>query len=213
MRLFITPSVLLLLGISAGAARACALALVLAVDVSGSVDAREYRIQMQGLAEALRDGIVIEALVSQQAALTLIQWTGASRQRQTLPWARIHSADDVLRFAERVEADQRIWHNYSTAIGEALGAAGQALRAVPECARKVIDISGDGLSNEGILPRLRHPALRARGVVVNALAIETTQEDLTAWYFDRPGLSGLPRTNPPQAAARNHPSTQRLALM
>ena len=190
MRLFITPSVLLLLGISAGAARACALALVLAVDVSGSVDAREYRIQMQGLAEALRDGIVIEALVSQQAALTLIQWTGASRQRQTLPWARMHSADDVLRFAERVEADQRIWHNYSTAIGEALGAAGQALRAVPECARKVIDISGDGLSNEGILPRLHHPALRARGVVVNALAIETTQEDLTAWYFENVILGG-----------------------
>ena len=69
------------LSVIATAPRACELALVLAVDVSGSVDGREYEIQMQGLATALRDGIVVDALIEQQAMVTLIQWTGATRQR------------------------------------------------------------------------------------------------------------------------------------
>ena len=60
---------------------ACDLALVLAVDVSGSVDRGEYRVQMDGLAAALRDGVVVDALIHQQAYVSLIQWSGASRQR------------------------------------------------------------------------------------------------------------------------------------
>ncbi|MEO0864759.1 MAG: DUF1194 domain-containing protein, partial [Pseudomonadota bacterium] len=52
------------------------LALLLAVDVSGSVDKQEYRTQMDGLAAALRDGIVADALVAQRAQVALVQWTG-----------------------------------------------------------------------------------------------------------------------------------------
>ena len=164
--------------------RGCELALVLAVDISGSVDTQEYRIQMDGLAAALRDGVVIEALVTQAAMVTLIQWTGASRQRQTIPWTAMQSDTDVLRFAERIETDQRVWRNYSTAIGEALAAAETALAEVPECRRKVIDVSGDGVSNEGEPPQSRHAALSRMGVTVNALAIETDDTDLTAWFFE-----------------------------
>ena len=51
---------------------ACDLALILAVDVSGSVDAQEYRIQMDGLAEALRDSVISEALVRAEAELMLV---------------------------------------------------------------------------------------------------------------------------------------------
>ena len=57
---------------------ACDLALVLAVDVSGSVDPQEYRIQMDGLAAALRNGIVAEALIDQKAKVTLIQLSSGS---------------------------------------------------------------------------------------------------------------------------------------
>jgi Ca-activated chloride channel family protein len=165
-------------------ALACQLALVLAVDVSGSVDAREYDIQMQGLAAALEDGIVIDALIEQKAMLTLLQWTGSSRQQQTIPWTRITSALDVADFASRVAQDKRVWRNYSTAIGEALTAAQNALAAVPECTRKVIDISGDGISNEGVDPNARRAALADMNVTVNALAIETDETDLTAWFFE-----------------------------
>ena len=163
---------------------ACELALLLAVDVSGSVDREEYRTQMDGLAAALRNGIVSEALVDQQAMVSLVQWTGSSRQRQTIPWSPMHNFAQTDAFAERIEADPRIWRNYSTAIGEALSFSAEAFSEVPHCRRRVIDVSGDGVSNEGIEPAGQHDLLRRQGIVVNALAIETDQTDLTAYFFE-----------------------------
>ena len=165
-------------------AMACDLALLLAVDVSGSVDPQEYRIQMDGLAAALRDGTVADALIEQKAQVALIQWTGSSRQRQTVPWTAMRSYADVLALADTIEADPRIWRNYSTAIGEALEVARAAFAPVSGCTRRVIDISGDGESNEGVEPAGTRAALRAEEITVNAIAIETDDADLTAYYFE-----------------------------
>lgn len=164
--------------------RACQLALLLAVDVSGSVDRQEYRVQMDGLALALRDGIVADALVEQQAYVSLLQWTGSSRQRQTVPWTAIRSYQDVLSLADTIESDPRIWRNYSTAIGEALMVSRAAFAPVANCTRKVIDVSGDGVSNEGIAPATQRADLNADGITVNALAIETDDTDLTGYFFE-----------------------------
>jgi Ca-activated chloride channel family protein len=163
---------------------ACDLALALAVDVSGSVDRSEYRLQMEGLAQALRDPLISEALVRAEAHLMLVQWTGSSRQRITLPWTPMHSFVDVESFAAAVEADPRVWRNYSTAIGDALGFILPSFDAVGQCARHLIDVSGDGASNEGASPQSLHSALRARGIVVNALAIEASEPDLTDYFFE-----------------------------
>ncbi|MGR3760438.1 DUF1194 domain-containing protein [Roseobacteraceae bacterium NS-SX3] len=165
-------------------AAACDLALVLAVDVSGSVDAKEYRIQMDGLAEGLRDGIVSEALVKGRAQVTLIQWSGASRQEISIPWTKVESFAALEALAQQIEAAPRPWRNYSTAVGEALFLGLAQFEAVPECRRRVIDISGDGLSNEGIEPKLIHAALAAADVTVNAIAIEQSEPDLTAYFFE-----------------------------
>lgn len=162
----------------------CDLALVLAVDVSGSVDGREFDIQMQGLAAALRDGIVVDALIEADARLTLVQWTGASRQRQTIPWTPMETDADVAALAARVSDNQRVWRNFSTAIGEALDVSARLFDAVPECRRKVIDVSGDGVSNEGVEPRDLLPGMAAQGITVNALAIETDETDLTGYFFE-----------------------------
>ena len=167
-----------------GRAQACQLALVLAVDVSGSVDTKEFDIQMQGLAAALTDGIVIDALIEQEAQLTVLQWTGSSRQRQTVLWHQMTTAQDVAVFAQKVAQDARVWRNYSTAIGEALTASQALLAEVPTCIRKVIDVSGDGVSNEGLEPNMLRGSLSEMGVTVNALAIETDETDLTAWFFE-----------------------------
>jgi Ca-activated chloride channel family protein len=163
---------------------ACELALVLAVDVSGSVDRKEYSIQMQGLSAALRDGIVVDALISQSAEITLVQWTGSSRQRQAIPWTPIRSYEDVASLADAIDQSPRVWRNFSTAIGEALSTSLALFDQVPHCARKVIDVSGDGVSNEGIEPRSQHGAARAAGVIINALAIETDPTDLTAYFYE-----------------------------
>jgi len=165
-------------------ARACDLALALAVDISGSVDPSEFRLQMQGLAEGLRDSVVSEALVRAEAAVLLVQWTGSSRQVASISWTRTRSFDDVEALAQRIESTRRHWRNFSTAIGEALEFTLGQFDTAPSCKRRVIDVSGDGLSNEGVAPREVHAALRAAGVTVNALAIEESVEDLTAYFWE-----------------------------
>lgn len=169
---------------TAAPAAACDLALVLAVDVSGSVDMQEYRIQMDGLAQALRDPVVSEALVRAQAEVMLVQWTGATRQKVSLPWTSMTNFIAVETFAAEVAADPRIWRNYSTAVGEALSFSMQQFEEVAHCTRHLIDLSGDGPSNEGVTPDGHHPALRAAGVTVNAIAIEESEPDLTAYFFE-----------------------------
>ncbi|WP_037316750.1 DUF1194 domain-containing protein [Ruegeria halocynthiae] len=165
-------------------ATACDLALALAVDVSGSVDSAEYRIQMDGLAAGLRDPIVSEALVRGQARLMLVQWTGSSRQKITVPWTHIDSFETLDRFADQVAGDPRVWRNFSTAIGEALEMTMSSFGAVSDCKRHLIDISGDGVSNEGVEPSELHAVLRTRGVTVNAIAIEESEPELTAYFFE-----------------------------
>jgi Ca-activated chloride channel family protein len=166
-------------------ALACEVALVLAVDVSGSVDPSEYDIQMQGLAHALEDGAVSEALVRLEARVALVQWTGVSRQQVTLPWRPITSFDDTAALARDISAAPRAWRHFSTAIGEALLFSSGLFAEVPRCRRRVIDLSGDGLSNEGPTPDALRPLFDREAITVNALAIEGAEDDLTAYFFER----------------------------
>ena len=165
-------------------ALACELALALAVDVSGSVDTAEYRIQMDGLAAGLRDPLVSEALVRGQAMLMLVQWTGSTRQQVTIPWIRIDSFQALDGFADRVGDAPRVWRNYSTAIGEALAFTMAQFGPVSDCKRRLIDLSGDGFSNEGPEPGDMHRRLRDAGIVVNAIAIEASEPDLRSYFFE-----------------------------
>lgn len=158
------------------------MALLLAVDVSGSVDHREYVLQMQGLADAMRDGSVADALVAEKAQVALMQWTGSSRQKVTIPWTSVDNHEAVHALAERIASDERVWRNFSTAIGDALFQASLYFSQTQECERRVIDVSGDGVSNEGVPPE----DLRAMmgGLTVNAIAIETDDTDLTSYFYD-----------------------------
>ncbi|MEP2531802.1 DUF1194 domain-containing protein [Shimia sp.] len=164
--------------------RACDIALLLAVDVSGSVDAREYRVQMDGLAAGLRDGVVVEALARGQAAVSLMQWTGEGRQAVVVPWMRVRSIAEAETMAVAIEQAPRRWNRFSTAIGEALLTAHDVMRDAPDCQRYVVDVSGDGLSNEGPAPRQGRDMLRAAGITVNAIVIETDDSDLTAYFWE-----------------------------
>ena len=163
---------------------ACDLALVLAVDVSGSVDAGEYRIQMDGLAEGLRDGVVAEALVRGEARVALIQWSGSTRQEVSIPWVEISDFAALSGLADRIQRVERPWRNYSTAIGRALLLAMEQFELVPDCKRRVVDVSGDGTSNEGVLPSDLREELSSARVTVNALAIEESDADLTSYFFE-----------------------------
>ncbi|MBM7066543.1 DUF1194 domain-containing protein [Actibacterium sp. 188UL27-1] len=167
-----------------GMALACDLALALAVDVSGSVSPEEYQIQMDGLAEGLRDGVVSEALVQAEAAVTVIQWTGSSRQVVSVPWTRVRDFDELEALAVTIGDTSRKWRNFSTAIGEALTFTHDTFAAVPDCKRRIIDVSGDGSSNEGIVPVDTHKVLMGADITVNALVIEGSEPDLTAYFWE-----------------------------
>lgn len=160
--------------LAAPAASACDIALMLAVDVSGSVDGAEYRIQMDGLAAALTDRSISNALVASNAQIALMQWAGTGRQTVVVNWTEITHPDDVAAFAFQVATVPRLWRDFSSAIGEALALAIPYFAIVDHCERFVIDVSGDGISNEGVYPRDVRPDLEAAGITVNALVIEDT---------------------------------------
>ena len=114
----------------------------------------------------------------------MIQWTGSSRQEVSIPWTRIDSFAAIDSLADRVAEAPRIWRNYSTAIGEALAFSLRAFDEAGHCTRHLIDLSGDGPSNEGIEPNTLHEQLRQAGVTVNAIAIEESEPELTAYFFE-----------------------------
>ena len=163
-------------------AKACGVALALIVDVSGSINQGEYQYQMRGLAEALLDPTVRDALVSEQAALTLIQWGSHARQKVVLPWTVMRDDAAVADFARRSRIAPREWFVTSTAIGSALRFTGEYFASAPLCQRHVIDVSGDGPSNDGTLTWQMRDELVARGIVINGIAIEDSVVNVTAYY-------------------------------
>lgn len=154
-------------------AEGCSLALVLALDVSASVDAREYRLQTGGLAAALRTPLIAEALMGRggagPVAIAAFEWSGPSAQAPVLDWLVIDSPARLAQAADTIAAHARQVPPGSTAIGAAIAHAGRLLARNPGCVAQAIDISSDGMNNEGPAPRTA-AALLPR-VTINALVI------------------------------------------
>jgi Ca-activated chloride channel family protein len=152
-------------------AAACETALMLAVDVSGSITGDEYVMQMNGLADALLDPDVMAALVDGQDRLALMHWSGLRKQRLSLGWQILRTQQDVAALAATIRTIKRPKDHTDTAIGAALFVALSQF-PVPGCARQVIDLSGDGAENSGTyLPAARAEVI-ARGIMLNGIAIE-----------------------------------------
>lgn len=158
--------------LTAQPALACETALVLSIDVSGSIDGGEYRLQTEGLASALTDPEVAEALVRGQVALAVIQWSGTDQQAVVQPWQRMLTPEAVTRFAVDAAALRRAFYGSDTAVGQGLRLAAAQFAAVPDCRRKVIDISGDGQENAGFTDSAARAEAMDLGVIINAIAIE-----------------------------------------
>ena len=194
---------LALLALLAGtpAAAQCRLALALAMDVSASVDSREYALMMQGTAAALLSEPVRAAIFADQpVALAAYVWAGAREQAVVADWALIDSPAALEAFAARVAAFPRPtgdplgpWSG-RTAVGSALIAGRAMLDRAPVCDGQTIDLAGDGINNDGPEPAPLRDTLLA-GITVNALAVSGdlpldhgTRADeggrLSAWFRD-----------------------------
>jgi hypothetical protein len=168
----------LLCALAAPAEAACRLALALALDVSESVDGREYRLQLDGLAAALEHAAVADILLSQPetpVALAAYEWSGPGAQRLVLDWTRVTDAGALARVVARLRATDRALDPGPTAIGEALLHGAGMLSRGPACWRQVIDISGDGKSNTGPDPAAVAGTLGR--ITVNALVVGADGQD------------------------------------
>lgn len=173
-RLFIL-SCLLLLPVSAPArAKVVDLLLVLAVDISRSVDAEEFDMQRQGYAQALTHPEVITAIRSGAVgsiAVSYFEWSGAGQQVLILDWTVIDSLETAQTAVSRIMEADRSFYGY-TSLSEAIDMGRTLIAASPhEGFRQVIDISGDGSNNAGrSLNDARAEALAA-GITINGLPI------------------------------------------
>lgn len=168
------------------AAEGCRLALVLALDVSSSVDAREDRLQREGLARALVAPAVVRAfLAGDPVALYAFEWSGSRSHVGLMPgWQIVADEEDLRRIATRIGKSRRSRSNLPTAVGAALGHAADRLRDGPDCRARTVDVAGDGIHNEGFSPELAYRAFPFDGVTVNALIVGGAEDDaeLVAWF-------------------------------
>ncbi len=181
------------------------LTLVLAVDASGSVDDREFTLQLDGIAAGFRDPKVRGAITSGpegRIAVMLLVWADHQVPKDRSGWFLLASDGEAETFARTVEAFQRN-QNGATGIGEGLAAALRAIEAGGfETRRRVVDVSGDGRETAArefvvLLPQARAMAY-AQGVTVNGLAITNEDPELLSYYRNAvqtgPGSFTLPAT-------------------
>jgi len=149
--------------------------LVLAVDVSWSMDPDEQRLRRDGYVEALRDAAVIKAIQSGptgKIAVTYFEWAGADIQFMVVPWTIVDGPRAARQVAD-ILAERRIARHRMTSISSALEYAHRLLKEAPgTAARRVVDVSGDGPNNGGTSPvTLVRDALLADGIIINGLPI------------------------------------------
>lgn len=164
------------------------MALVLLVDVSGSIDDGEYALQRDGIAQAFRDPAIVRAIRSQShgaMAVTVIEWS--SSETIVVPWTIVRDERDAARLATRIASVKRSGSG-ATCIGDAIVFA---LSNFDDCPcrplRRVIDISGDGIGSGGwVGVDAAHEMALAVGITINGLPIlDPDEDDLAPYYRDR----------------------------
>jgi len=188
VRLAAALLLLVLLRERAPAQTAVDLQLVLAVDVSGSVNAQRFELQKMGYVAAFQNKRVLSAILggrNQAIAVTMAQWSGPFLQAQVVPWTLLKDESTVKAVAGMIESAPRMMYGGGTSIS---GAIDHSLTLFPQspfkAERRVIDVSGDGSNNRGRpVTQARDEAVKA-GIVINGLPILALEPDLDRYYYD-----------------------------
>jgi Ca-activated chloride channel homolog len=160
------------------------LAMVLAVDGSASVTYDEFGLIAGGMAAALRDPTVAAGLIG-NSVLALLLWSGTGQQDIITGWTPIVTAADLSVFADEVDNMPRTVKAGNTAIGEALLASLTLLAKVPAVPRRnIVNVIGDGRSNDGIAPGPIRDRVAAADITINGLCILHEEPDLLAFYTE-----------------------------
>ena len=166
-----------------------AVALVLALDSSASVDRDEFRLQIGGLAGAFADPDVlrtIDALRPFGAAVAVVEWGSPGQTRIVLPFTLVESGRDAKAFGFRIGLIRRWLWASSTSIATAIDDSRVLLETSGYGGvRKVIDVSGDGTDNGGADLDAARRRAKAAGITVNGLPITADDATLATYYRDR----------------------------
>jgi hypothetical protein len=177
--------------------------LVIAVDISRSMDAEEFRVQRAGYVDAIRDPEFIRAATlgsNRRIAVTYVEWSSRLTQKVVVPWQLIDSEESAAAFAALLEKEP-IETGRGTSISAAISFSEAHLDANEfDGVRRVIDISGDGPNNYGMPVTEARDAAVASGIVVNGLPIlirpSPIVPDIVRYYSDcvigGPGAFVLP---------------------
>lgn len=161
--------------------------LVLAVDVSLSMDDEEQRIQRDGYVQGFRDNLVQQAIKSGPSgriAVTYVEWSGEDEQKVVVDWTLIDSPQAANTFADTLAA-QPIGRVRRTSISSAMLFSARLMESAAFTARRrVIDFSGDGSNNDGPSIVQAHAQVIDKGIVINGLPL--TLDRMAAYYANEP---------------------------
>ncbi|MEL6793175.1 MAG: DUF1194 domain-containing protein, partial [Pseudomonadota bacterium] len=147
-----------------------------------------YAIQKDGLAAALRHPQVAEVIERAPGAAQILvyEWSGWQQQDLIADWTQVADQRDLNGLAARIEGHERRYAEFSTALGEAVEFGARQFRRLPEpCGRRVIDVSGNGVNNEGpSADDLRRDPMLAQ-ITVNGLVIKGAEPDPEVHYREQ----------------------------
>ena len=192
---FVALAFLALLPLSGGArAQNADLLLVLAADVSRSIDDGEFELQRKGYAAALSDPRVLAAIRGGRTgsiAICFIEWSGAGEQNVVADWTLIHDEEDADGLATAILAAPRSYIGRTSISGAIDFAMERFAAAQPHASRHIIDVSGDGTNNSGRPVTDARDEAVGQGVTINGLAIVNDRPNPGyAFHTQPPG--GLP---------------------
>ncbi|MCI4662731.1 MAG: DUF1194 domain-containing protein [Neomegalonema sp.] len=175
-------------GGSARSEEPCRAALVLALDISSSVDMEEQTLQTGGLARALRSDEVRRAILDGpgSVAIAAFSWSNAQTQYHIADWHLLRSDADIDRLATRIAGARSFRYGRATALGKALSYAAWLHRINPhDCITRIVDVSGDGVNNDAASPSYFRKVGRLDGLIINGLVIRNDQPDPYRYYLDQ----------------------------
>ena len=165
-----------------------ALELVLLVDVSASVDSEEYRLQVDGLAAALRSSAVLSSIGSLSGkgiAIAVVQWGDEANQRMAIEWSMLRRDADALWLASQIDSMPRLIDGGHTALSSALAFAAREIEGNRFSGlRRIIDVAGDGRNNSGPPLRTVRREVLSQGITINGLAILNELPLLDRYFRD-----------------------------
>ena len=148
--------------------------LVLAADISRSVDDRKFRLQRDGYAAAIADPRVVRAMAGGpmgRIGLCFVEWAGDGDQTVVMDWTSVGTAEEAEAFARRVRDAPRAFMG-RTSISAAIDYGVGTLERSPFLSeRRVIDVSGDGTNNSGGEVTVARDDAIKKGITINGLVI------------------------------------------